>query len=1357
MIAATNLFQLLGAVDESSAAFQQGKIIGAVVASVLPIIGIGFLVAGMRKPGVQPLGPLSMICFLIVWVIGSIMGNFKPGPVTMGLFSVFALLLLGAAFVLAILALVLFSKNRDRYHSGRRSAIWTIVLSCLFFCGILGTFLYETIKSVKSPPGSGKKVSDSDQALIRFEELNFEFDMPSRPWFSMDAKKVNPIAALMIQKGGENIVFMVIAERGGVDVKVNSDDLADIVIQNAESVYEDAKAEKTGVTVVEGIEFTKISVSRLNGIQTIHQRIYAGTKNGFYFQLIAGSNRHPERLEPELKRLAERFRLIDPDAICHSTGKPFTELVTKPELGLTADFRGLPWAAWDSISNDFAEGDFGVIHDNSTMFSLISFDLRGHVVSDEELAAACLYVAWGQTEFPDEMEGVNPFESGEFKGLEMEMFHQIDGTKFRDRIRVFQHEGRGWFLIYWSDETDDEKFSEMASVLDAIKPIKETVSESDAKLTAKQLEVRASIFNRIGLNRFKKKDYAGSVELFKTASAIDTDVDFAVNVSTAYTKKGNFQEALNYLLTQQDRFSKNPKWVGEVAWCLGELGESEKAIEKYREAFALDSDDEDYLIDYVNLLIDSEKTKDALAAVERFEEKHASDNTLRWKANLLDQLDRTDESISLLTERLDKKPFDSSIAYSLAQFYLDKDAAEKCIETCDLMVEKGEDTWDVAWLRGHAHMTLKRYRDAKAAYEHAVELNPENSDLKHSLARASAALGEGNNSLVKQKIDPIPIPAVLQTLLDGAEPAPNADIAGAEILSRVRLIEHRPGQPRRETTYSKVKITSEKGIEDFKTLESRFDPFAERLFVNRVVVRGEDGTVLGEGSVNDVYVIDEANDSMATEDQVLHVPVPGLRIGSILELELSRQDLGVSKSFDFTSELFHSSYPIRLEALGITGDVESLKVFTQGNLQTIEEKDFRGWLAAPSTQIDFEALQSPLDQFVPGVWLADNKNNWKSLAQGYVGELGDLFSKLPADVEVAAGRVLGQERVSLEESVRKLSQFVRSELTYKAIEFGPRGRIPVDSARTLRNRYGDCKDHSLLLHHLLKAHGIQSHLALVHFDAKVHNDLPDLDQFNHMILYVPEFGEGQFIDCTDDYLNPGSFPPDYLGEKTALILDPDEPRLQQIPAAGDGARSVTITRRLTLENNDLQVEEEVVLENYLAARLRAFFGVRDPKEQRNAFQQTFNSTGFRVNNLNIVNLGSVEEPLRIEAQYTLIDAMKNTGEMVLPGTWEKLYLSPEFVPERRSPFHFESPIEFKTELIWSNPSQTWTLADAEGFAKGGDGTFGIWRQEISDDGNKLKWSFKRGAGTFEPSMYQEYFGHTELSLAIWDRGVRLVP
>src|SRR5262249_11405311 len=157
------------------------------------------------------------------------------------------------------------------------------------------------------------------------------------------------------------------------------------------------------------------------------------------------------------------------------------------------------------------------------------------------------------------------------------------------------------------------------------------------------------------------------------------------------------------------------------------------------------------------------------------------------------------------------------------------------------------------------------------------------------------------------------------------------------------------------------------------------------------------------------------------------------------------------------------------------------------------------------------------------------------------------------------------------------------------------------------------KDHAVLLKQLLDSAGIPAHLALVNATGTVATELPSMDQFNHMIAFVPSssLGEatnatgGMPVDCTEKDADPLLFPSFGLEDKSILVLDAQQPRLVHIPKYPADAGQISSSRQITIQidaaNPDVvtaQVLERVTFNAYAAPIARAYLRLFEPGERR---------------------------------------------------------------------------------------------------------------------------------------------------------------
>ena len=124
-----------------------------------------------------------------------------------------------------------------------------------------------------------------------------------------------------------------------------------------------------------------------------------------------------------------------------------------------------------------------------------------------------------------------------------------------------------------------------------------------------------------------------------------------------------------------------------------------------------------------------------------------------------------------------------------------------------------------------------------------------------------------------------------------------------------------------------------------------------------------------------------------------------------------------------------------------------------------------------------------------------------------------------------------------------IDHWVKKNIRYVHVFLGSAGITPNPAPAVLKNKFGDCKDHVALMGALLKAKGIASEQALVNLGNSYR--LPDLPlpSFNHVMLYLPEFGV--YTDPTASHASFGILPEGSY----------DKPVLHILPAGGRAART----------------------------------------------------------------------------------------------------------------------------------------------------------------------------------------------------------
>jgi len=525
------------------------------------------------------------------------------------------------------------------------------------------------------------------------------------------------------------------------------------------------------------------------------------------------------------------------------------------------------------------------------------------------------------------------------------------------------------------------------------------------------------------------------------------------------------------------------------------------------------------------------------------------------------------------------------------------------------------------------------------------------------------------------------------------------------------------------------------------------------MFVNELTVRDADGEIVSRGDPASYYVIDASADDMATNDQVLHVPVSGLRPGCEIEFRMTRQDLAGPDEFPFGEYPLTLSFPIAQKLLYVKAPQESYIFRSSKAGESVESDGGRYWLMSAVPFYRYEPYQPLGVEYLPTVWLGSPTATWSEVVTDYQERIEE---RLEPEAEVATlAASLTTEAKDDTDKVLALVDYVQQHVTYRAIEFGVRGQMPQNAAKTIRDRHGDCKDHSLLLHQLLKAQGIESYLALVRSDGPIEREIPSGDQFDHMILYVPGFMEGHFFDCTNKSGDLTLAAPYGLAGRQALLIDADQPgRFETIPDYSAKAEHLDCSREIELlADGDLSIRERVVIAGYWASPVRAYLRSLTPADQETALQRILSSDGSEVQleKHAIQGLDEPRKPMVIWSTYRVPDRFSSAGESLvgrLPHGWEHEYLSVDYLSRRLSPIEVKRASSLSAKVRLKLPSGA-TLDSLESWNEEANNKYAACRMRVMADKNGVLFNYQvlGRRGQFAAEDYTAFYESMKRPLA----------
>jgi hypothetical protein len=380
-------------------------------------------------------------------------------------------------------------------------------------------------------------------------------------------------------------------------------------------------------------------------------------------------------------------------------------------------------------------------------------------------------------------------------------------------------------------------------------------------------------------------------------------------------------------------------------------------------------------------------------------------------------------------------------------------------------------------------------------------------------------------------------------------------------------------------------------------------------------------------------------------------------------------------------------------------------------------------------------MQPYFDRLLPWVYLGTTSLDWGAAGKDYLDEIRDkLETSRIADTAKRLVRGVADDSRKIE----AISRYVQKELHYEAIEFGRRAYVPKSARETLRDRYGDCKDHAVLLYSMLNAVGIPAELALVNIHRNVLPEMPNIDQFDHMIVSVPRGDERLFIDTTDKDLSLGRTPPRFMAGNYALVLG-DKSELVSIPDFSVGDSGLQVEREIErTDNNELKVTETGVFSGFQAAELRGQLRDIETSEMLSMMQRWVADrySDAIVDDAFVDHLFEADSELVVELEYRL---PLDDDSFKLPSFFEATYLDFARQPNRRFVFEMDVPFSIST-VTTVRQSDSVKLAVDTRKPDADESRFGSWRRRIDrhDDSLVFSLEYTGGQSQYSAEDYSEF-------------------
>jgi len=280
------------------------------------------------------------------------------------------------------------------------------------------------------------------------------------------------------------------------------------------------------------------------------------------------------------------------------------------------------------------------------------------------------------------------------------------------------------------------------------------------------------------------------------------------------------------------------------------------------------------------------------------------------------------------------------------------------------------------------------------------------------------------------------------------------------------------------------------------------------------------------------------------------------------------------------------------------------------------------WEVGPLAALEREPLMPGATEVLPNVRIAPARfeyeefegdmTSWNAIAQ-FQNMLNEGRQSLPEET-LSKIRHLVKEIDSDTEKIRRIYSYLQENTRYISVQLGIGGWQPFSAEFVDDMGYGDCKALSNYMQALLAAVDIPSYYTLVRAGQGAMNidkSFPH-DQFNHVIVCVPNRGDTLWLECTSQD-QPFGFTGRFTGDRDVLVCT-------------DGGGSIVHTPVYRKEENVLQAIMEIDLSkegngvangviSYSGLQYEALTGVADlgVEEQKKLLYSLMDIPSYEIN------------------------------------------------------------------------------------------------------------------------------------------------
>ena len=586
-----------------------------------------------------------------------------------------------------------------------------------------------------------------------------------------------------------------------------------------------------------------------------------------------------------------------------------------------------------------------------------------------------------------------------------------------------------------------------------------------------------------------------------------------------------------------------------------------------------------------------------------------------------------DGAIELYKEYLSYNPNQFEIHYALGNIYYLRKEYENSLKSLATCLAIHPNHYSALLLKANVYKLQGKKEQAMESLQKII-------DFTESDYNAWTELRKLQNKIVINRIDAdFNVEEVIE---QGKNWNPEKAEFG-KILSSIKNVYYYPSQSVETRNIYVVNLPTQDAIDHWKKFKIPYHSQFQTLDIDKVVTIKKGGSeIIADKSYNTVVF-------------------KSLEPGDNIYLDWTTKDFFQANMAGrvYGDKDFSSHYPVYDNTLRlITPQNDTIPYEKLGKNIHFKKKEAEDFYVFEFSRKNSQGTSR--ESFMATSWEQENKVNYSNFEDW--GEVVTWYQNLTNN-KVYQTLELKQLADSLftgikseEEKVRRLHDYVTSNIRYSSVSFRQSGWTPQASKDVLATKLGDCKDMSSLGKTLLEMAGIEANLVLVNTNIrKFTRNAYKGPNFNHCILSYKIGDEKKYLDFTDNTNHFKTLPKSDQGAM-ALEIKPGEKDLITLPMDQPGDRLIDRQVAITVsDSGDFHKEVKTIKSGVYSGSFRDLYRFMPHEDRLKSLHKTLSSyfRDVKIDTFSISGLDQLQDSISYYYKYNAKDQIIFAGKVAV--------------------------------------------------------------------------------------------------------------